>query len=333
MFTARSTPNIALIKYWGNQNDQLRLCANPNLAMTLNTPCVDVTVEESDAFTVTSKTKQMTEKDINRFKVTIENMNQYLSILHSQFSIPETISITIDSQIPSSIGLASSAAVFSGLAKALAALVEQSGTALTDQQISVMARLGSGSAARSIFGGFVALSCEGEDGAIDSYVAKQIAPESHWPLHDIVIAPSTEAKKVGSTEGHASAWSSPHYEQRLEDIHQKRQQECIDAILTKDFEKLQHVAEVDALDMHHCMQTQEPALNYLSETTHRILQEIKDLRTAEHLPVFFTMDAGPTVHLFCTDEAKERVSAYANEQKNCTIFESQAGPGTHLIGN
>lgn len=320
--TARSTPNIALIKYWGNRNNDLRLPAADSLSMTLNSPYVDVTVEHAEVLRVHSTSKQLTSKDIERFAKHLELMKMYLVV----DSIPNSLNIQIDSHIPSGIGLASSAAVFSAIAKAVAGLIDQN---LTDEQVSILARLGSGSASRSILGGFVAMKnvSEGMDGA----VAEQIADEKHWNLHDIVIIPSGDEKKVGSTEGHAGAWTSPHFATRLEAIQKYRQQECIDAILNKDFEKLQHISEEDALDMHHCMETQNPALKYLSEDTHHILAQVRELREREHVPVLFTMDAGPTVHLICTDEAKDTISGFAHSQKNCKVFEASVGPGAHCI--
>jgi len=293
--------------------------------MTLDGPYVDVTVTPADQFSVTSKNKEMTEKDIQRFAKTLDLINAYLTTVDCP--LPTSISIEIDSQIPPSIGLASSAAVFSALAKAVSALVD---TELTDEQISVMARLGSGSAARSIFGGYGAIANE-ENMFIDGSKGWQIADENHWKLHDIIIVPSTEEKKVGSSEGHPKAWTSPGFAKRIENIKNHRQQECIDAILKKDFEKLQKVSEEDCMDMHQCMQTQDPPLNYLSSETYRILDEIKDLRSSEHLPVLYTMDAGPTVHLFCTDEARDRIAKYAHEQEGCQVFEAKTGEGARII--
>ncbi|MCA9371037.1 MAG: diphosphomevalonate decarboxylase, partial [Candidatus Peregrinibacteria bacterium] len=176
MITACSTPNIALIKYWGNRNNELRLPAADSLSMTLSEPCVEITVTESDRFSVSSNNKEMKDKDIERFQKTVDLIKQY----HPK--VQNTISIEIDSQIPPGIGLASSAAVFSALAKAIAALAD---CGLNDEQISQMARLGSGSAARSIVGGFVAL-----ENTEDSAIARQIAPQDHWELFDIVIAPN-----------------------------------------------------------------------------------------------------------------------------------------------
>lgn len=329
MSTARSTPNIALIKYWGNRNDKLRLCANNNVAMTLNTPSVDVTVEHADTLSVTSKNKEMTDRDIARFENTLQLIKNYLSTLPNPNPnpIPNSLSVEIDSAIPSAIGLASSSAVFSAFAKAISGLVDAD---LTDEQISIMARLGSGSAARSIFGGYGAIRI-GDGESIDSAVGFQVADENHWKLHDIVIAPSLEEKKVGSTEGHAGAWSSPDYEQRVKDINEHRFDECVSALENKDFEKLQAVAETDAMNMHHCMQTQDPPLQYLNDETYRILDELKALREAEHLPVFYTMDGGPTVHLFCEDSAREAIAAFAHSQEGCKVFEASVGPGAHLV--
>lgn len=344
MPTARSTPNIALIKYWGNRNDELRLCAADSISMTLDGPYVDVTVDHAERFALTSTTKQLTEKERARFAKTLELIKRYLATIDLADALPASLAIEIDSHIPQSIGLASSSAVFSAFAKAIAELIENSyGTAgrkpalgkldghsaLTDEQISVMARLGSGSAARSIFGGYGAIRNLPGDGIGDA-IGYQIAPETHWRLHDIIIVPSTEEKKVGSTEGHGKAGTSPHFLDRIAAI-PRRIEECTDAILTKDFEKLQHVAEEDSMDMHHCMQTQNPPLNYLSTETMRIVREVESLRKAEHLPVLCTMDAGPTVHLFCEEEARERVLAYAKAQTKCALFEAKTGTGAQIV--
>lgn len=329
--TARSTPNIALIKYWGNRNDELRLCAADSCSVTLSSPHVDVTVDRAPSISVESfepdgRERFMSPKHLARFAKVLDLTKQYLDKLGRTKDLPESVSIVVRSQIPPSIGLASSAAVFSALAKAIAGLIGR----LTDEEISVIARLGSGSAARSIFGGYGAIRA-GVGDEIDSAVGWQIAPEKHWRLHDIVIVPSHKEKSIGSTEGHALAPTSPHFADRIDAIMQHRQQECIDAILKKDFEKLQHVAEEDCMDMHRVMETSTPSLKYLSDATHRIIGEITTLRKAQHLPVLYTMDAGPTVHLFCTDDARAAVAAYAHAQAGCTVFETVVGAGARIL--
>lgn len=311
MPTVASSPNIALIKYWGNQNNDLRLPAADSLSMTIDAPTVRVTVEPSEKFLVKS------EKGTERIHKHFELVKNYLQSIGKGKGLPANVEIEIHSDIPPGIGIASSAAVFSALAEAYAALLTEK---ISREEVSVLARLGSGSAARSIFGGFVAL----ENGK-----ARQIAPESHWMLHDIILVPSIEEKKVGSTEGHALANTSPLFAERLKQI-PRRMRECIDAIQTKDFEKLQRVAEEDSLDMHRCMETQTPSLKYLSDETWRIIREVEALRKSDHLDVLYTMDAGPTVHLICTEEAKARVEEYAHAQKNCKVFTAKIGSGSHI---
>ena len=331
--TAQSTPNIAFIKYWGNRNNALRLPAADSLSMTLDSPHVEITVDHADLMTIHSfeadgSEKILKEKDVTRFARHLELTKEFLNILGTSSAIPASTSITIRSHIPSSIGLASSAAVFGCLAKAYAGLIEGAVT-LNDQQISVIARLGSGSAARSIYGGYGALIA-GEGDAMDSSFAVQVADENHWLLHDIILVPTQEEKKVGSTEGHEHAWSSPHYKKRLEAMPQ-RQKECWDAIIAKDFEKLQRVVEEDCWDMHNVMQTSTPPLQYLNDATERITDAIEELRDREHLPVLYTMDAGPTVHLFCPEEAVKAVREFAEQQKDCRVFETETGKGAILL--
>ncbi len=335
MVTARSTPNIALIKYWGNRNDELRLPMADSCSITLDFPCVEVSMDHSPIFTLHSylpdgTEKILKEKDIARIEEHLKLTKQFLESVNMANAIPESVSITIRSAIPPAIGIASSAAVFSALAKAYAGFA----SGLSSRDISIIARLGSGSAARSIFGGFVALTNDTTNSSdVASASANQIADEHHWPLFDTIIVPTMEEKKVGSTEGHHMAHTSPHFKKRIEAIRSRRQQECIDAILAKDFAKLQAVTEEDCWDMHNVMQTQSPPLQYLNDETYRIVDEITELREREHLPVLFTMDAGPTVHLICTEEALKAVREYAHAQKSCTVFEAGMRRGAEILEN
>lgn len=355
MITTRSTPNIALIKYWGNRHDAYRLPAADSCSITLDSPSVEIEVEHSPAFHLQSFLPNGTEKilkeeDTARIEEHLSLTKQFLSTLNLGDAIPESVSIVIRSAIPPAIGIASSAAVFSALAKCYAGLISAASvgaqravllhttgtTSLFERDISIIARLGSGSAARSIFGGFVALSnkpIHQKTNSMDSAYAEQIASSSHWPLHDLIIVPTMEEKNIGSTEGHHMAHTSPLFQKRIEAIRTRRQQTCIDAILKKDFEALRSIVEEDCWDMHKVIQTQTPPLHYLNDATYRIVDEITNLREREHLPVLYTMDAGPTVHLFCTEEALDAVKQFAHAQKNCRIFEASIGKGAELIEN
>ena len=305
-----------------------------SFSMSLDGPTVEIDIEHSDALKVISFNPDGTqlelgEKHVNRFGKTLDMTKEYLTKLGAPDAIPASVSITVRSNIPPAVGLASSAAVFSCLAKAIQGLVAPV-IELTNDQTSVIGRLGSGSAGRSVHGGFVALVA-GEGEEIDSSYGKQFADQNHWTLHDIIVVPTMLEKKVGSTEGHATAQTSPGYNDRVEAIMSRRQQECIDAVLKKDFEKLTAVCEEDVLDMHHVMQTSNPPLNYLTDDTHRITNGIIELRISEHLPVFYTMDAGPTVQLICTDESVDRVREFAYAQEGCKVFEAKTGGGARIV--
>ncbi len=326
---AVSTPNIALIKYWGNRDDSLRVPAADSISMTLNEPSVQVEIEPADMLSVQSfgpdgNEKILSPRETARIHTHIELMNTYLKTIGTE-KAPPAVFLRIRSNIPPSVGLASSSAVFSAIGRAYSRLFVKE---FTEHEVSILSRLGSGSASRSTFGGFAAMVATGSE--IGDGYAEQIADEHHWNLHDIVIIPPTHEKDVGSTDGHALASTSPHWRKRMQEI-PNRAKECIDAILQKDFEKLQRVAEVDCLDMHKVMETSKPPLKYLNAETHRIIKEVDALRTEQHMEVLYTMDAGPTVHLICTDNAKEAVHEYANAQKNCQIFETKIGPGSHIL--
>ena len=102
------------------------------------------------------------------------------------------------------------------------------------------------------------------------------------------------------------------------------------ALKTKDFEKLRKVSEEDALDMHRVMQTQTPFLEYLSDATHRILRDIEMLRDSDNLNVLYTMDAGPTVHLICTEDSRAAIENFAEAQKDCIVFKAKTGGSSYV---
>lgn len=329
--TATSSPNIALIKYWGNRNDSLRLPAADSLSMVLDTPTVEITIEAAEAFSIrsfdaTGNEKLQSAESVARLEKHWKLVHEYLHTIGRAEGMPKNVSVVIRSGIPPAIGIASSAAVFSCLAEAYAGLLE--GNPLDRKDVSILGRLGSGSGARNSYGGYVALENHGE--GIGSAYGRQIVDEKHWVLHDIVVVPSVYEKKVGSTEGHAKASTSPLFAKRIHEI-PARMKECTDALLQKDFEKLQRVSELDSLDMHEVMESQTPPLQYLSSETHRIIRDITSIRSTEKLNVLFTMDAGPTVHLICTEDSVRTVTEYAEKQKNCLVFKAKVGGSSKII--
>jgi diphosphomevalonate decarboxylase len=201
---------------------------------------------------------------------------------------------------PAGAGLASSASGFAALALAASAAA---GLKLSEAELSRLARLGSGSACRSVPGGFVEWPLGVDD---RSSYAHSIAPADHWDLHDVIALIDVEHKTVGSTEGHAAADTSPLQAARVATAADRLAQ-ARSAVLNRDFAALADVVERDSLMMHAVMITSSPSLMYWQPTTVAIMQAVVQWR-ANGLAACTTIDAGPNVHVICTAEAAEEVA-------------------------
>lgn len=163
----------------------------------------------------------------------------------------------------------------------------------------------------------------------DSF-ASQIAPPEHWEICDCIALVSTEAKEVSSSEGHKLAKSSPLYSARLfqvkEDLDRVRE-----AILTRDFESLGSVAEREALSLHAIMMTSQPSLLYWTPATVRVMKEVRHWREEGH-SVYFTIDAGPNVHLLTLPSCVEEIERALREVEGVKqVIVCRPGQGARLI--
>jgi diphosphomevalonate decarboxylase len=293
--TAIASPNIALIKYWGNRDDALRLPSNGSISMTMGGLETRTTVtfdEDLQVDQVTIDGQQA--RNASSLRVT-----NHLNVIRHLTNLTSKALVDSYSNFPADAGLASSASAFAALS--LAASIA-AGLELDRKALSRLARVGSGSASRSIFGGFVEWMPGEKDE--DSF-AKPIAPPDHWELIDLIAIVSKGHKLVSSTEGHALAKTSPLQEARVADA-QRRLEGCRNALLTRDFDALARIVEEDSNLMHAVMITSNPSLIYWSSATVTIMQAVPTWR-AEGLEVCYTIDAGPNVHCICTAEAANEV--------------------------
>lgn len=288
--TAIASPNIAFIKYWGNRDHALRLPANSSLSMTLANLQTETTVIfddrlESDQIEIDGS--PATEKAASR--VTL-----HLDLIRALSGNPAFASIRSQSNFPAGAGIASSASAFAALTAAASAA---SGLELNKKQLSILARRGSGSAARSIFGGFVQLYSgeTSEDG-----FAEQLAPADHWQLVDLIAVVRKEHKSTGSSEGHMLAPTSPIQTARVQDA-ARRLEICKNAILQKDFLALTQIVEQDSNLMHSVMMTSDPPLLYLEPESTCVMNHVTHWRE-DGLEVCYTIDAGPNVHCICSSD-------------------------------
>ncbi|MDX9863596.1 MAG: diphosphomevalonate decarboxylase [Anaerolineaceae bacterium] len=318
--TAIAHPNIAFIKYWGNRNQALRLPANGSISMNLagletrTTVTVDAALP-ADSLTLNGQALH---------GPPLERVSAFLDVVRGMAGIDGYAHVSSENNFPMGAGIASSAAAFAALSLAASAAY---GLSLDEAALSRLARHGSGSACRSVPGGFVEWLAG--DGDATSYAAS-IAPADHWLLADCVAVVAAGHKTVGSTAGHTLAGSSPLQNARLAQA-EERLTLCRQAILGRDFDALAEVVELDSNLMHAVMMTSTPPLFYWQPATLGIMQAVEAWRS-QGLPVCYTIDAGPNVHVLCprekAAEVQQRLAAMPGVQQ---VLTAHAGGRAHLL--
>ncbi len=292
--TAIAHPNIAFIKYWGNRDNALRLPMNGSISMNLDGLFTRTTVSFQPSL-------PYDELIINGHAVMgkgLERISYILDLVRVIAGIEIKAEVMSENNFPAGAGIASSAAAFAALALSAS---KAAGLNLSEPELSILARRGSGSASRSIPAGFV--EWQAGKNEEDSF-AFSIAPVDHWNLVDCIAVVSAAHKKTGSTEGHALAGTSPLQNARVADT-TRRLDICRSAILNKDFEAFANIIEHDSDMMHSVMMTSNPPLMYWQAGTVGIFHAVREWR-ASGLPIAYTVDAGANVHVICLGEqAKE----------------------------
>lgn len=294
--SACAHPNIAFIKYWGNRDETLRLPANGSISMNLD----GLETRTSVTFSETQPDDSLNLNDQPVSGAGLNRVSAFLDIVREMAGIQMRAEVLSENNFPLGAGIASSAAAFAALALAAS---RAAGLNLDEASLSRLARRGSGSACRSIPAGFVEWQV-GRDEA-DSY-AVSIAPPGHWNLVDCIAVVSSEQKSTGSTEGHAQAGSSPLQAARVADA-PRRLEICRKAILERDFAALTEIVELDSDMMHAVMMTSRPPLFYWKATTLTVMQAVREARV-KGLPVCYTIDAGPNVHVITEGAKAEQVT-------------------------
>jgi len=318
--TAVASSNIAFVKYWGKRDESLRLPLNSSLSMVLSQATTTTTVDFVP--------------DLSRDEVTIEShaaetvvrarVVAHLDRIRQTAGVETRARVASRSSFPRDAGMASSA---SGFAALTLAATKAAGLELSLRELSCLARLGSGSAARSISGGFV--EWHAGQGHESSW-GEQIAPPEHWPeLRDIVAIVEEEPKAPGSTEGMALARTSPHLAARLALIGE-RLSRARQAILERDLGALGQVSEEEAIELHLIAMSSRPPIFYWRPATLALMHQVLAWRS-KGLAVYFTMDAGPNVHLLCEEEDAGPLIAALEEMPNVRqIMVNSPGLGAHL---
>jgi diphosphomevalonate decarboxylase len=320
--TAIAHPNIAFIKYWGNRDDTLRLPSNGSISMNL----------EGLATTTSVLFKPQFKEDsliLNKKKLSgpgLERVRIFLDLVRGMAGKNLFAEVTSENNFPTGAGIASSASAFAALALAATKAI---GLNLTENELSRLARYGSGSACRSIPDGFVEWYCGDQDK--NSY-AVSIASPASWDLVDCIALVTAGHKEVGSTAGHRLANTSPLQTARIQDA-QRRLDICRSAILKQDFQKFADIVEQDSNLMHAVMMTSTPPLFYWEPQSLEVMRKVKNWRSQGN-PVCYTLDAGANVHVICLSLIFEKIK-HNLEQMNFVqrVIIARPGSGARVLDN
>ena len=307
--TASANTNIALIKYWGKADESLMIPTTSSLSLTLDETWTTTTVSfdggngDADAVRINGSAPGGT---------ALARVTRFLDLVRERSGVTQRASVTSTSTVPLAAGLASSAAGFAALA---AAASRAAGMDLDGRALSRLARRGSGSAARSVFGGLVLWNA-GEDDAT-SYAEPIEEPAgdtvSGLDLAMVVVVLSDGRKTISSTRAMKQTMTaSPLYpawvEASREDL-----RAALEAVRSGDLARLGEVAEANALGMHASMMAARPAIMYWLPRTIEVLHTVRAMRQ-DGLPAWATIDAGPNVKVLTRGSDAERVAAALRER-------------------
>lgn len=318
---ARAHTNIALIKYWGKRDKELFLPMNSSLSLTLDAFYTDTKVVfdpelTADEFYLNGMLQK--EKEILKISRFLDLFCEYIG--ERAFARVESLNF-----VPTAAGLASSASAFAALALATATALELD---LSPATLSTLARRGSGSSTRSLFGGFV--EWDMGTGSEDS-MAHPI-DDADWDIGMVVLAVNTGPKKIASREGmdHTVA-TSPFYTAWVE----TSKQDLVDikaAIASRDFEKLGQITEHNGMKMHATTLSANPPFTYWSADSLVAQEAVRQVREATGLSAYMTMDAGPNVKVLCrASQMDELVAELAKVFPREKIITSKPGPAAYVL--
>ncbi|MDE2224706.1 MAG: diphosphomevalonate decarboxylase [Xanthomonadaceae bacterium] len=296
--TVTAQPNIALVKYWGKRDAALNLPAAGSLSITLDALHTRTRVRFDEAL-ATDDIKLNGERD----EAQSRKISAFLDLFRARAGVATRACVESGNDFPTGAGLASSASGFAALAVAADRALDLH---LQPRELSVLARRGSGSAARSIFGGFVEMSAGTRDDGEDAW-ATPLLESAAWPLK-VVVAITTRAKKsIGSREGmEHTRETSPFYREWIATANADLA-DARTAVRARDFDKLAQVGEASCLAMHALMLSARPGLIYWNAATIECIRHVRALRS-EGAGVFFTIDAGPQVKAVCLPDDAARVA-------------------------
>lgn len=320
---SKAHANIALIKYWGKRDHALNLPETGSLSMTLEA--------------LHTRTKIRLSENLNSDKVTLNNIEldeqskkaivHFLRLVRDLSGSSLKAEIISENNFPTASGLASSASGYAALAKAASMAY---GLELGDKELSILARRGSGSAARSIFGGLVEMLPGVQSDGTDAFAQK--VPSQYNDLTMIICIVGGGKKKAISSRDAMNLCksTSPYYAPWVEQV-PKDLSKCKALLLEDDFEALGSLVEANALAMHATAMASRPSTLFFEAQTLALLKRVTDIRKEGTL-AFATMDAGPHVKVLCRQHDSSSIEANIKRDfSSIQTIVSRMGPGAQSI--
>jgi len=317
---ARAYGNIALIKYWGKRDEKYILPMNSSLSLTIECFYTETEVAFSGSF----DEDQFYLDDTLQDESATRKISSFLDLFRKAANIDMKATVKSTNFVPTAAGLASSASGFAALA---AACNIASGLNLDLRELSMYARQGSGSAARSIYGGFVEWQ-RGTDEK-DSYAIP--VDDAKWDIGMVVVVVNSNKKEVSSREGMKRTVSTSPFYKIWSNKAEEDVKEAKLAIKNRDFERLGLITERNGLMMHATMLGANPPILYWEPDSVLAMKMVRELRN-EGIACYFTMDAGPNVKILCrlseSNKIKEKLMEAFDEER---IIVTGPGPGVILL--
>ncbi len=317
----RSPSNIALIKYWGKYGQQLP--CNPSISFTLDAAYTETSLEYGPKMSDTPGISVDFLFHNKHNKSFADKIERYLTSLLPIYPFLTQIDLTIFSSnsFPHSAGIASSAAAMSALALCLCSLEDELFGTLSDdvqfeQKASFLARLGSGSACRSIYSKAALWGETPESSASSDLYAIGWAKHLHpifSTFHDDILIIDKAEKGVSSTAGHKLMEENPYSETRYLTV-QMRMKQMILALKSGDIELFGEILEKEAFSLHGLMMLSNPPYLLLKPGTISVIEKVQDFRKFKKIPIYFTLDAGPNVHILYPDVHKDAVQSFIKNE-------------------
>lgn len=305
--------NIALIKYWGKKGHQLP--ANPSLSLTLK----DCLTHSSFLFRPSDSLQVKLYLDKVEKPTFAQKIKNYLESLQNELPIFKSLDLTIHSHntFPHSSGIASSASSQAALGEALVRfLALQTSTDFDPMLASHLSRLASGSACRSIYKGFVSWGETREFNESSDLYALNINTHVHPSLHylrDAICIVSSGEKEVSSRAGHSQMNNHPFLSARIVQA-ETNYKSILKALNEGEWQRVGEIMESEALTLHAMMMTSNPGYILLAPKSLDVIRLVQTFRREAGVLVYFTIDAGPNIHLIYRDEDQQKVETFIKHE-------------------